>query len=348
MSRIGVRGIGPTRRLVKLCRPFPAARGRHGFTLIELLVVIAIIAVLIGLLLPAVQKVRESASRASCANNLKQLALACVQYHDERGFFPPGRYGDYGSPSAWGGPFENSMSWSWMADILSYVEQGNVATSGNIPSAQLNKSSATAVPIKTFLCPSDQLLGLGPQQEISHYLRSPGLLVGMTNYKGVQGANYCFGPYTNNGTNGPGIDGHPANYCECWEDGDGMIFPMVWLKPNRMGSIKDGTSNTFLIGEDVYLPTSVGNGHYGRGYAWAHSVEASMTCAIPPNYVGPGSPASNLTNWQITNGFKSRHTGGLQFALVDGSVHFVNDRIALGIYRAMATIRGGEVATLPD
>jgi prepilin-type N-terminal cleavage/methylation domain-containing protein len=321
---------------------------RRAFTLIELLVVIAIIAVLVGLLVPAVQRVREAASRMSCQNNLKQLALACLTYHDSLGIFPPGRYGDYNMPNAWGGPFEDSMSWSWLADILPYLEQGNVGSQGNIPTAQLKQTSATSAVIKTFLCPSDQLARLPAQQEISHYLRAPGLLVGMTNYKGVQGANYCFGTYTNNGTNGPGIGGHPPTYCECWEDGDGMLFPMVWEKPNRIARVTDGTSNTFMIGEDIYLPTSVGKGLYGRGYAWAHSVETSMTCALPPNLVSPASPMATLTNYALTNGFKSQQPGGLQFAFVDGSVHFVSNNIPLGTYRALATIRGGEVAQLPE
>jgi prepilin-type N-terminal cleavage/methylation domain-containing protein/prepilin-type processing-associated H-X9-DG protein len=320
---------------------------RRGFTLIELLVVIAIIAVLIGLLLPAVQKVREAAARGQCQNNLKQLALACQSYHEAMGYLPTGRYGDYNQSSAWGGPFENSMSWSWLADILPYIEQANVYTSGNIPGAALNQSSATRVSIKTFLCPSDQLIGLSPMQEVSHYLRSPGVLVGLTNYKGVQGANYCFGPYTNSGTNGPGIGGQPPTYCECWEDGDGLIFPMVWEKPNRITDIKDGTSNTFMIGEDIYLPGSYGKGLFGRGYAWAHSVETSMTCALPPNNVSPASPPATLGNYALTNGFKSQHRGGLQFAYADGSVHFISDSIPLGTYRAMATMRGGEVVQAP-
>jgi prepilin-type N-terminal cleavage/methylation domain-containing protein/prepilin-type processing-associated H-X9-DG protein len=320
---------------------------RGAFTLIELLVVIAIIAILIGLLVPAVQQVRESANRASCANHLKQLALACQSYHDARKFFPTGQYGDYNKPTAFGGPFENSMSWSWMAYILPYIEQTPVFVSGNIPNVPLNKSSATGVMIETFLCPSDPNSWAGPQQEISHYLRAPGLLVGLTNYKGVEGANFCFGTYTNNGTNGPGIGGEPSNYCECWEDGDGILFPMVWERPYRVTDVLDGTSNTFMIGEDIYLPTTAGNGLYGRGYAWAHSVEANLTCAIPPNIVGPSSPPTTLTNWQLTNGFKSMHPNGLQFAFIDGSVRFVSNDIPLGTYRALATIRGREPVQLP-
>jgi prepilin-type N-terminal cleavage/methylation domain-containing protein len=323
------------------------ARGRRAFTLIELLVVIAIIAVLIGLLLPAVQKVREAASRASCGNNLHQIALACENYHDQNGVYPAGQYGDYNQPNAFGGPFENSMAWSWLAFTLPYIEQGNVFTSGNIPNTRLNQSTAVSAVIKTFLCPSDTLYGRGPQQEISHYLRSPGLLVGMTNYKGVQGANFCFSPFANNGVGGPGIGGQASNYCENWYNGDGLIFPMVWEKPIRVTDITDGTSNTFIVGEDVFLPTSYGNTRFGRGYAWAHSVETSMTCAIPPNNVSPGSAPALLTDFRQTNGFKSQHTGGVQFATADGSVHFVSDKIPLGLYRALATKGGGETVQLP-
>src|SRR4051794_7914932 len=109
-------------------RPIPV---RGAFTLIELLVVIAIIAILIALLLPAVQKVREAANRMQCTSNLKQIALAVHHYHDARKVFPTGQYGDYGAPNAFGGAYENSMAWSWMAFILPYLEQEPVYIAGN-------------------------------------------------------------------------------------------------------------------------------------------------------------------------------------------------------------------------
>src|SRR5262245_22938711 len=109
---------------------------RRAFTLIELLVVIAIIAILIGLLVPAVQKVREAAARLQCSNNLKQLALACHAYHDSHKKLPTGRYGDYDNWSAFGGPFEDTTSWSWLADLLPYIEQGNVVRQGGIPTTR--------------------------------------------------------------------------------------------------------------------------------------------------------------------------------------------------------------------
>src|SRR5262245_7180156 len=111
------------------------ARGRRwlGFTLIELLVVIAIIAVLIGLLLPAVQKVREAAARMQCSNNLKQIALACHTYHDAFNLFPINRVGNYDQPNAFGGYDQNSMNWSWLSALLPYIEQDNIYKTGNIP-----------------------------------------------------------------------------------------------------------------------------------------------------------------------------------------------------------------------
>jgi len=114
---------------------------RHGFTLIELLVVIAIIAILVGLLLPGVQKVRESASRAKCQNNLKQMALAMLSYHDANDAFPPA----FAKPSNYG----------WAVWILPYVEQGNLYNLINPTVTTLEVDGNTTLPLSIYSCPSD-------------------------------------------------------------------------------------------------------------------------------------------------------------------------------------------------
>ncbi|MFL5243864.1 MAG: DUF1559 domain-containing protein [Gemmataceae bacterium] len=137
---------------------------RRAFTLIELLVVIAIIAVLIGLLVPAVQKVRESANRIQCANNLKQLALAVHNYHSDRGTFPANSIYSY-DPT--------KPNWSWLAHLLPYIEQDNLYIQANIggnPANNINQSlPQIATRVKTFLCPSDPRALKGPVSFASNF-----------------------------------------------------------------------------------------------------------------------------------------------------------------------------------
>jgi prepilin-type N-terminal cleavage/methylation domain-containing protein len=133
-------------------------RQRHtgvGFTLIELLVVIAIIGVLIGMLLPAVQRVRESAARTQCLNNLRQLALAVHHYHDSQRYLP---YDSFDGPHG-----SNTKAWSWLARLLAYFKQGNLDRQANIALNTLYQSrDAVAAQIPVLLCPSDSASGRPP------------------------------------------------------------------------------------------------------------------------------------------------------------------------------------------
>jgi prepilin-type N-terminal cleavage/methylation domain-containing protein len=332
-------------------RPSVQRRAR-GFTLIELLVVIAIIAVLIGLLLPAIQKVREAAARATCANKLKQIALAVHNYHDANGLFPVNS--DITDQAQnWVSP-----NWSWLARILPYVEMDSLYRSMNIPINILGDTtgnpstrSLMGTQVKMFLCPSDPDSNAGPMLDRANLEGTP---VGVTNYKGVSGGNW--GWYTvANSLNDSGSSTTPPSFIACdarWinrstidgsynglNDGDGLFFRTDFRHKKKLTDIQDGTSNTFMVGED--LPAQ--NVHC----AWPYANTANGTCGIGPNCKRLDGTDFVLTDWPNKYSFRSLHPGGLQFALADGSVTFIQDSIPLAIYRAMATIKGGESATPP-
>jgi type II secretory pathway pseudopilin PulG len=298
--------------------------------LIELLVVIAIIAILIALLLPAVQKVRAAAARSQCQNNLKQLALAVHAYHDTNKFLPA----NYGSFNGWGAA---SSSWSWIAMVLPYIEQTALFNQANLgtadvmgrPTALMKATTAIAASIATLRCPADPdyaTIAWTNRADLS------GTTVAISNYKGVCGANWNAG----NALWNPGWQADASNQ-NGLDNGNGLLWRSNGTTGNALGMIKkytlpgitDGTSNTFMIGEDIpSLSQWCG--------AWAYSNNVTGTCAIYPNNTG-GS------DWQDRYAFASKHDGGLQFATADGSVHFVSTSIDTNSYRYMATQRGGEV-----
>jgi prepilin-type N-terminal cleavage/methylation domain-containing protein/prepilin-type processing-associated H-X9-DG protein len=302
---------------------------RTGFTLIELLVVIAIIAILIGLLVPAVQKVREAAARIQCENNMKQIVLAAHGYHDVFHHFPFNSQDEGGWDWNWQ---KDRKSWSWLARLLPFIEQANLYLQDKVETNTFLQSQtmlATGVPV--FWCPSDNAQDLNPSLNRANLQTVP---IATSNYKGVSGQCWCWGTYTNNCNN---------NKCNGLNTGDGVFCRDINTQPPmRLIRIRDGTSNTFFLGEDIP--------QIDAHCAWPYANGSIGTCAIPPNVMArpDGTLYDPYNHWPELYSFRSKHTGGLNFAFADGSVHFINQGIALQTYRALATVDGGEIVNTGD
>jgi type II secretory pathway pseudopilin PulG len=166
-------------------------RTRTALTLVELLVVIGIITTIMAITVPAIMKVREAAHRASCANNLRQIAIAIHHFHADHNRLPAGQVGPYkrvaGRPYyGWGA---NSTGWSFLAFLLPYIEEDKLFAQGRVPNATLAQGGICGKRIKSFLCPSDNAFLAGPRTDAGNL---PGFPVGLTNYKGVSGSNWGF------------------------------------------------------------------------------------------------------------------------------------------------------------
>jgi prepilin-type N-terminal cleavage/methylation domain-containing protein/prepilin-type processing-associated H-X9-DG protein len=335
---------------------------RRGFTLIELLVVIAIIAVLLGLLLPAVQKVREGANRVRCQNQLKQLALACHNYHDAHNLFPPGGKLlplDLNADDP-GWAYDKG---SYLVYTLPYMEQANLFA--QIPRLYQPgyNSIANCPALPTTLpygrCPSDPY---DPRAPVCNYATSNGpQCVG----NDCPGSVDTFLKYCNADDNGnplipPTYPGYAASPQFGYTLDPGQVRGMFNFFGARidLASVTDGTSNTLLLGENLieesgYLQVnpSLGPVH------WAMQVGGPViaTTIIPINhttdYTEPdgctAAPDRYYYNSIVVAGFKSKHPGGANFAFVDGSVHLVNQSIDHQTYQYLGCRNDGQVASLP-
>jgi prepilin-type N-terminal cleavage/methylation domain-containing protein/prepilin-type processing-associated H-X9-DG protein len=339
---------------------------RRGFTLIELLVVMAIIGVLVALLLPAIQRVRELADRTKCANNMKQIGAAIQNYHDAHGAFPP----------ALDAHFNPMWHWSWMARILPFIEEQDLyntaadfAANTTVPviwpdpvpkgtpgyaswspwggyvwGITYPENPATGAIVRTYMCPSDTLPHLNTA--LTPYGGQP-LTQGFTNYQGVTGTNYRT------------------------QDGILCVGRIIHLV-----DIADGTSNTLMVGErsntkdlsfgawfagcgqlDTTLPPADQQRGSGDVVLGVHEINSQQNPYLhvnqcppgPYHFQGPNQIAdSSGTIQQACDQFHfwSWHMGGANFVAADGSVHFLT-YAADTVIQALATRQGGESDEIP-
>src|SRR5262249_6335569 len=314
---------------------------RSAFTLIELLVVIAIIAILIGLLVPAGQKVRDAAPRIQCANTLKQIGLAVHNYHDTYKKLPPSRMENYGGVT-------------WAVFILPYLEQANFYKQWDInrwyydQGPNGNAIRQTQLPI--FYCPARRSPGGVSQNNDAPEIPFPGAPAGVNvpgalgDYAACNGdadADFIINPngvliqaqvpYTSGQTNPTPAGQVPCTTAPC--------VVQSWNSRTRIASVTDGTSNTFLIGEKYVRLTSFGRDEDTALYN-ADRPDPTLRCA------GPLFPLARTVTEPYNRQFGGPHTGVCQFVFMDGAVHALSTTISGTILGYLANRADGH--PIPD
>lgn len=328
---------------------------RRGFTLVELLVVIAIIGILVGLLLPAVQAAREAARRMQCSNNMKQIGLAIHMHHDTYKKIPALT----GNGCCWG---------TWLLPVMPFMENGNLfrlyqnyggsdTVNSNYPAAAVagatpanprysqvpNTTNVTTKRIPAFTCPSDT--SNAPIVNIPNY-----------NYAGVTG----------NGASWGALAAGPAPIPTGYVARPGMFDQTIYeytisgttitknAKKVQFGSVTDGLSNTLMVGEVLQ-----GRGTDLRGFMWWGIAAGASTYMTPnskaPDQIQPNNngcktdPAANLPCIEAAlfiNGMRSRHVGGIQVVMGDGSVQFISQSVDATLFMNLGSMADGFVTNL--
>jgi len=348
-------------------------RPRPAFTLLELLVVIAIIAVLIGLLIPAVQQVREAASRVRCANNLKQLGLALHHYHLTYECFPPGMISS-------GSNISDAEATGYTC-LLPYLEQDNTHRlyHFDVPWFHADNFEVVGIPVKLFFCPSNRDQGFIDFQQIAQEWQATlPARAAACDYAFCRGAN---GAVHYDWTRIPAMVRGVFNIRPSGENRSGV----------RLGDISDGTSLTFAMGEatggntyflvrdldDPAQPAlerltgktiaveqswgAAGMGdashpYYGSVFAVTAQYGLPSDARDEPMNRRPTTPSvfgndprgDNRSGKDLISGFRSLHRGGCNFLFCDASVRFLSQMIEPEIYRALSTYAGGEVVSAAD
>ncbi len=306
---------------------------RRGFTLIELLVVIAIIAILIGLLLPAVQKVREAAARTQSQNNLKQIGLAFHGYHDANGMFPPGYQAGYAGQSV--PAIDAAPGWAWGTFILPHLEQDNVFRQLRLdrPCWDTVNAAAVRTPLKVFLCPAAP--NAGPTMTVKDTGGAVLAEFGLSHFVANNGQDETWAYDL------PDLSGLPG------------VGPFYRNSKTRTASVTDGLSNTVFVGEHTTISDKT----------WVGVVPGAEVCPLDPFrypftscdaaatlvlcHSGPAPAEPGVVH---PPSFPTCHVcqmyapwQGGNVLLGDGSVRFVPTSVNLNTWAALASIRGGEV-----
>jgi prepilin-type N-terminal cleavage/methylation domain-containing protein/prepilin-type processing-associated H-X9-DG protein len=315
---------------------------RVGFTLIELLVVIAIIAILIGLLLPAVQKVREAAARMQCSNNLKQLGLACHNYEGTMGRFPAGAT-------------QNLSQWafSFQAQLLPYVEQENLRRlidftapitlgSGGLQTLNPVHQVAARTRVNLFLCPSDG----GPDlyQNNSADWTPNNYMVNMgtgTAAQSLSVANEGLVWYTSQIRITDITDGtsNTLLMAESLRGNNVQSMASQPEDPRRQYASFGGSGNPSLMSEGFCAGATRWAGTRGSTWLWGREFNVCFTTTHLPNHLITDCANNGAGYYKAS----SAHTGGVSVLLADGSVRFVSNTVQLAVWRAASTRTGGEV-----